>query len=245
MKLHKTSEAGAFIMKGDIMKEFFIGSVPAALYGERSERVFIYVHGLFGSHRDAEGFARSAGENGWQVLAVDLPGHGGRTDGAELLPWVAVPELHDVMRYAQENWKHISVYAVSIGAWLSMQAFGGQAEKCLLLSPLVDMEGFIRRSMAQNGISEERLHAEREVAIPNGQPLSWDYFVYACENPAHAICPDTHIFFGENDEITPRVVMERFAVDNKCGLTMLENAAHWIHTEDELRRLRAWERQFI
>ena len=227
------------------MKEFCIENVPAALYGERSERVFIYIHGLFGSRRDAEGFAQIACESGWQVLAVDLPGHGGRTDGALLLPWVAVPELRGVMRYAQANWQHVNVYAVSIGAWLSMQAFGGQAEKCLLLSPLVDMEGFIRRSMQQSGVSEERLRAQREIAVPNGQPLSWDYFVYACENPAHAICPDTHIFFGENDEITPRGVMERFAAENGCKLTVLENAAHRIHTEDELRRLRAWERQFL
>ena len=227
------------------MKEFCIENVPAALYGERSERVFIYIHGLFGSRRDAEGFAQIACESGWQVLAVDLPEHGGRTDGALLLPWVAVPELRGVMRYAQANWQHVNVYAVSIGAWLSMQAFGGQAEKCLLLSPLVDMEGFIRRSMQQSCVSEERLKAQREIDVPNGQPLSWDYFVYACENPAHAICPDTHIFFGENDEITPRAVMERFAAENGCGLTVLENAAHRIHTEAELRRLRAWERQFL
>lgn len=227
------------------MKEFYIGNTPAALYGGQSERVFIYVHGLCGSRRDAEGFAQCAEKNGWQVLAIDLPEHGGRSDGAQLLPWVAVPELTAVIRYAKENWQHIAVYAVSIGAWLSMLAFGGQAEKCLLLSPLVDMEGFIRREMSQLGISEERLRAEREIAVPNGQPLSWDYFVYACENPAHAICSESHIFCGENDEITPRATMERFAKKNGCSLTMLENAAHWIHTDDEVRQLRAWEKQFI
>ena len=33
---------------------------------------------------------------GWQVLSVDLPEHGGRQDGAPLLPWAAVPELQAV-----------------------------------------------------------------------------------------------------------------------------------------------------
>ena len=227
------------------MKEINIGNVPAALFGESSESVFIYVHGLMGSRLDAQGFAQCAVQKGRQVLAVDLPQHGCRRDNAQLVPWEAVPELRQVMGYAQQHWQHIAVYAVSIGAWLSMQAFGGEVEKCLLLSPLVDMEGFIRGAMAQNGISEERLQAEREIAIPNGQPLSWDYFTYACENPVCVPCPDTHIFYGENDEITPRAVMERFAAENGCELTTLENASHWIHTDEEVKHLREWEMRFI
>lgn len=227
------------------MKEINIVNVPAALFGESSERAFIYVHGLMGSRLDAQGFAQYAVKKGCQVLSVDLPQHGRRTDSTQLVPWEAVPELRNVIDYAQQHWQHIAVYAVSIGAWFSMQAFGGQVEKCLLLSPLVDMEGFIRSAMAQNGISEERLKSEREIAIPNGQPLSWDYFTYACENPVRVPCPDTHIFYGENDEITPRAVMERFAAENSCELTSLENAAHWIHTDEEVKHLREWEKRFI
>ena len=56
------------------MKEFFdISGIPAALYGERSDKVFLFVHGQFGCKEEAERFAEVANPLGWQVLAIDLP----------------------------------------------------------------------------------------------------------------------------------------------------------------------------
>lgn len=40
------------------MKEFFdISGIPAALYGKRSDKVFLFVHGQFGCKEEAERFA--------------------------------------------------------------------------------------------------------------------------------------------------------------------------------------------
>ena len=100
-----------------------VAGIPAVLYGKRSRRVYLYVHGKNGSAAEAARFARTACPAGWQVLAVDLPEHGARKDSPEkLVPWVVTRELQAVYARMQPVWKHIRVYGVSIGAWLAMQA---------------------------------------------------------------------------------------------------------------------------
>ena len=77
--------------------QFLIGKIPAVLYGGNSNQVFLFLHGQGGNKEEAEAFAQTAVERGYQVLGIDLPEHGERTDGVKLLPWEVVPELQDVM----------------------------------------------------------------------------------------------------------------------------------------------------
>ena len=118
-----------------------LAGVPAVLYGERSRRAYLYLHGKNGCKEEAERFAATACETGWQVLAIDLPEHGARKNSPErLLPWVVVPELQAVYARMKPVWAHIRLYGVSIGAWLAMQALQADVpEKTLLVSPVVDM----------------------------------------------------------------------------------------------------------
>ena len=74
-----------------------LAGVPAVLYGERSRRAYLYLHGKNGCKEEAERFAATACEAGCQVLAIDLPEHGARKNSPEqLLPWVVIPELQAV-----------------------------------------------------------------------------------------------------------------------------------------------------
>ena len=50
-----------------------LAGVPAVLYGERSRRAYLYLHGKNGCKEEAERFAATDCEAGWQVLAIDLP----------------------------------------------------------------------------------------------------------------------------------------------------------------------------
>ena len=122
-----------------------LAGIPAILYGSRSRNVYLYLHGKNGCKEEAERFAATACEAGWQVLAIDLPEHGARENSPErLLPWVAVPEIEAVYARMKPVWAHIRLYGVSIGAWLAMQALQGDApEQALLVSPVVDMEALI------------------------------------------------------------------------------------------------------
>ena len=57
------------------MKEerLMLGSVPAIVYGEKSDRVYLYVHGKCGCKEEGRDFAVLAAPFGWQVLALGFP----------------------------------------------------------------------------------------------------------------------------------------------------------------------------
>ena len=94
-----------------------IAGIPAVLYGKRSRKVYLYVHGKNGSAAEAARFARTACPTGWQVLAVDLPEHGTRKNSPEkLVPWVVTRELQTVYARMQPVWKHIRVYGLALVA---------------------------------------------------------------------------------------------------------------------------------
>ena len=83
--------------------ELNIGSTSALLIGEKSEKVFLFVHGLHGRKEEALAFAKEAVPKGYQVLSIDLP--------VERKPWEVLPLLNEVRDYLYENWKSVSVCA--------------------------------------------------------------------------------------------------------------------------------------
>ena len=153
-----------------------LAGVPAILYGERSHKVYLYVHGKNGCKEEAERFANTACAAGWQVLAIDLPEHGARKDRPEqLLPWAVVPEIQAVYARMQPVWPHIRLYGVSIGAWLAMQALRTEKlEKALFVSPVVDMETLILSMMQGAHVTEEQLKAAGEIPTEMGETNLFD-----------------------------------------------------------------------
>lgn len=221
---------------------FMIGNMPAALYGRPSEKGFIFVHGLCGCKEEGARFAEIAAPPGWQTLAVDLPGHGGRRDNTPLVPWEAGRELRAVLDYARSMWKRVGVRAISLGAYMTLTAFADEAplDMCLLSSPLVDMERMITDMMAAANVSEARLEKERE--IPAGdQTLSWDYLCWTRAHPVHAVSRRTFVLYAEGDALIPRETVEAFTRKARAELTLLPQGEHWLHTPDELAAMGDWE----
>ena len=68
-------------------------SVPAVLYGFPSPQVWLCLHGKGGRKEEAESFAQVVCSKGWQVLAIDLPGHGARSGGPALHPLARCPRV--------------------------------------------------------------------------------------------------------------------------------------------------------
>lgn len=137
------------------------------LYGENSARLYLFIHGKHGCKEEAMAFAEIVCRKGFQVLSVDLPGHGQRKNEIDsFVPWKVVPELQTVLYYAKKHWNHISLRADSIGAYFSLLAYGMESlEKGLLVSPVVDMEKLIRDMMGWASITESDLR-EREKFPP-------------------------------------------------------------------------------
>ena len=220
-----------------------LAGVPAILYGERSRKVYLYVHGKNGCKEEAERFANTACAAGWQGLAIDLPEHGARKDRPEqLLPWAVVPEIQAVYARMQPVWPHIRLYGVSIGAWLAMQALRAEKlEKALLVSPVVDMETLILSMMQGAHVTEEQLKAAGEIPTEMGETLSWPYLCWVREHPVFSWTCPVSILYGGRDNMTPRRTMEDYVRRHNAGLTVMENGEHWFHTPGQLAVLRAWE----
>jgi len=89
-----------------------------------------------------------------------------------------------VAAYARHKWKHISLFACSLGAYFSLVAYQEISfRKCLFLSPILDMEYLIQNMMKWFNVSEELLKVKGEVPTPMGETLSWFYHTYVREHP--------------------------------------------------------------
>lgn len=223
------------------IQQFSIGAVPAVLYGEPAERGYLFLHGQMGCKEEAEAFARAACPRGYQVLSIDLPGHGERQGrGEELLPWTAVPDIWAALDWAERRWGTISLRANSIGAYFAMLA-AGRPERALLVSPVLDMEGLILTMMGWAGVTEEQLRERGEIPTAFGQTLSWKYLCWVREHPpSRWTCP-VRILYGSEDNMTPRRTAEAYARQHGAKLTVLEGGEHWFHTPEQLAALRQWE----
>ena len=58
---------------------FMLHHIPAILYGNSSDSLFLCIHGKMGCKEEAAHFAEIVCTKVYQVLSIDLPGHGERT----------------------------------------------------------------------------------------------------------------------------------------------------------------------
>ena len=98
-------------------KPISIGSIPAMLWGEPSDKIILAVHGNLSSKTDVpiEILAQEATSLGFQVLSFDLPEHGERKNEPEPCnPHTCKRDLQEVLAFAIPNYKEISLFACSI-----------------------------------------------------------------------------------------------------------------------------------
>jgi pimeloyl-ACP methyl ester carboxylesterase len=91
------------------------------------------------------------------------------------------------------------------------------------------------------------LQLERELIIPTsfGQTLSWEYLSYAKRHPITKWNIPTEILYGEHDELIDYDVVEKFAQQFGCNLTVMKNGEHWFHTQEQLGILSDWVRNSL
>lgn len=223
-----------------------IGSIPAIIWGEKSDKLFIAVHGNM-SYKEDKPIAILADEaerKGYQVLSFDLPEHGDRKNENTICNVQnCVRELNEVINYAKGLSHDISLFACSMGAYFSMLSYKDeQINKCLFLSPVVNMKRIIDNMMMWFNVSEEDLKSKQEIKTPIGQTLYWDYYQYVKENPITKWDVNTEILYGLKDNLCEYDVLSEFVSRFKCNLETLENGEHYFHTDEQLNVLKDWIR---
>ena len=63
-----------------IANKIEIGNIPVIVWGEKSKKVYLFVHGKMSSKESAKTFAKIASQKGYQTISFDLPQHGERQD---------------------------------------------------------------------------------------------------------------------------------------------------------------------
>ena len=224
-----------------------IGGIPALIWGKDSDSVYVHVHGKMSRKEFAEDFAVIAREKGCQTLSFDLPEHGERSDDHEYPCdiWNGPRDLKAIAEYAFSNWKEVSLYAGSLGAFFSLHAYRDLPfRKCLFQSPIVDMEFLVRRMMDKFGVTEAELQEKK--VIPNPiDPLRWDYYQFVKGNPITEWPIPTAILYAGNDWFQSEQVIRRFANAYGCDLTIAPGREHAFMAEGDSQLVKGWYREKI
>ena len=204
-----------------------IDTIPALIWGEPSDKVYLCVHGKMGFKECVENVARIAQEKGYQAISFDLPRHGERkNEAANCDIWNGIRDLGIIGNYTFSHWKEVSLYACSLGAYFSLHAYHSpNFKKCLFQSPILDMEYLITQMMQWFDVPKERLEREKEVDTPI-DVLSWDYYQYVKEHPINDWSIPTAILYAGKDNLQSVEVVKRFAERFGCNVTVSKDSEH-------------------
>lgn len=227
-------------------KKLTIQDIPAIVWGEKSEKVYIHVHGKMSGKESAEEFASIAENKGYQTVSFDLPMHGEQTNPEKRCDvWNGIRDLNVIGDYVFSNWKEVSLYACSLGAYFSLHAYQNRNfRRCLFQSPIVDMEYLIGQMMLWFGITEQRLCEEKEIETPIDL-MTWNYYQYVKANPVTVWHVPGSILYAGNDTLQSRAVIEQFAQRFHCSLTVAEDSDHPFMEERDYPIVTKWMRDNI
>lgn len=204
-----------------------IENIPAIIWGEESKKVYIHVHGKMSCKEHAESFAKIAEEKGFQTISFDLPEHGERKDRDYRCDiWNGMHDLTVIGDYAFSKWEDVNLFACSLGAYFSLNAYPDRKfSRCLFQSPILDMEYLIRQMFIWFDVTEENLYTKKEILTPV-DVLRWDYFQYVISHPVERWDFPTFILYGGKDNMQSTDVMQTFVKAHPCKLTVSKDSEH-------------------
>ena len=193
------------------------------------KRLVIYVHGKGGNAEESTHYQPFFTES--DVIGFDYQSQNPREAKNEFSCFY---DLHS------NGYDSVILIANSIGAFLSMNALPNKRiEKAYFISPIVNMEKLIADMMMWARVTEDALCSITEIHTDFGETLSWEYLCYVREHPIVWTVP-THILYGEKDNLTDYETVSEFASQVNATLTVMKNAEHWFHTEEQMKFLDKW-----
>ena len=222
-----------------------INDIPAIIWGEKSNKVYIAVHGNMSYKEDRviKILAEKVVSKGYQLLSFDLPEHGERKNDITYLCKVqnCKKDLISILEYAKTKYEEINLWACSMGAYFSLISYKDEdIKQCLFLSPVVNMKVIIDNMMLLSSVTEKELKEKQEIKTDFGQTIYWDYYKFVKENPIINWDKKTFVLYGNKDNLQDEKIIKDFCTKFNCELSVLENGEHFIHTEEQLEYYRNW-----
>lgn len=224
-----------------VKEKIYLNNIPVIVWGDKSDKAYIYVHGKLASKESAEDFAKIVNEKGYQTISFDLPEHGERTDHEYKCDiFNGILDLTQIKDYVFDNWKKVSLFACSLGAFFSLHAYKDKVfENCLFQSPIADMEYLINQMFLWFGVTEEQLKEKGEISTPV-DILSWNYYQYVREHPIIYWNTPTSVLYAAKDDLQSREVIDDFCNRFNCKLTVSENSQHPFLDSNDILIVESW-----
>ena len=227
-----------------------INKIPSILWGEKSNKVFIAVHGNMSNKEDSviKILAELVVANGYQLLSFDLPEHGERKTDTTYLCKVqnCINDLNQIIEYAKVNYSEINLWACSMGAYFSLLAYRNEdIKQCFFLSPIFNMKSLIDNMMLWSNTTENELREKQEIETDFGQTLYWDYYEFVKNNPITNWNKKTYVLYGNKDNIQSKNTIQDFCNKFDCKLSVMENGEHYFHTDEQLEFYKLWLEKLI
>lgn len=231
-KYHHTEENKPCVLMGDVRTEHFTRVTRDEwMNGLKKIEVVLFIHGKGGNAEEAEHYRQFF--PGKDVYGFDYKSHN---------PWEAKKEFGDKVAELSEKYNRITLIAVSIGAYFSMNAdIGKFVDKAYFISPIVNLEKLILDMINWAGNSESELEERKIIPVDFGDDLSWDYLQYVRKNKISWNVP-TEILYGSNDNLQSIDTIKEFVIKESAELTVMEGGEHWFHTDEQMRFLNQWLR---
>lgn len=193
------------------------------------DKAIIYVHGKGGNADEATHY-KPLFEN-CDVIGFDYK---------SLNPREAKEEFPLFFDTVSKKYKSVDMIANSIGAYFAMNALADKRiGKAYFISPVVDMERLIVDMMKRSDVTESELSDKKEIPTSFGETLSYDYLCYVRNNPLKWNI-QTHILYGEKDNLTSYETVSAFAEKIHATLTVMKGGKHYFHTEEQMRFADEW-----
>ncbi|MGN1316091.1 MAG: alpha/beta hydrolase [Acutalibacteraceae bacterium] len=198
------------------------------------KRLIIYIHGKGGNAEEANHYRHLFAES--DVMGFDYSSQN---------PWDAKNEFTSFFDSCCKPYDEVVLIANSIGAFFSMCALAEKViSKAFFISPIVDMEKLITDMMVWADVTEEELQSREEIITEFGETLSWEYLCYVRKHPIKWHIP-TYILYGENDNLTSKETVTKFAEQIGATLTVMKDGEHWFHTDEQMQFLDNWIRNSV
>ena len=103
------------------------------------------------------------------------------------------------------------------------------------------MAALIESMMRSNGVSEAELRSKKEIPIPGGETLSWEYYCYAREHMPAWLAPALNPESPEYPCHSPAQPLTHIPAHIICGasVAVMPGGEHWFHTPEQMRFLNA------
>ena len=194
------------------------------------KKVAIYIHGLHGSHKEAEDFAFLKDE--YDVFGLKYK---------DANPWELKNVIQREFKKLTKNYDEVVVIANSIGAFYACEYLSDfNIQRAFFISPIVSMFQNIVDLMTMYGIKDKTLKRKKIIELEDGNTLSFDFYQHVSNDEDHWSVP-TDILYGAYDEVVYTGSMLEFLENHPLArLTVKSESEHYFQSEEEKEFIKDW-----